>query len=633
VQKTIYIDGTKVQINQSDVLGVGGEATVIKVNNLAVKIFHQPTAIRAEKLLSFSQIGKLPNTVCSPLSLAKDRNGAVIGYAMRVLSPQYEVVQKLASKKFRANHPSLTSQLVTDLFLNAYETTRQLHSAGVVVGDYNDLNSLFHKNRAVFIDADSFQFGKFPCMVGTENFLDPQLYNVDLASKPWFQPLNDWYSWFVMFVRSLLMVHPYGGVHKQYKTVPQRAEARITFFNFDVKYPKAGFHPDLLDNALCEMFERMFEKGERFVPAIEVLEEYRDSLVGCNSCNVMYPSSRSHCPQCAKINTQQIQRTVKIVAKPGKRTVNVEQILETDGNFVWRHLSGQVVYAVAVEGTKFVLHCAVPHSPKRLMEILAASGGHPKFGFFGHKYLVVNDGVQSNVLIYDVSGSNPVLLNSVMVDSFQGARAFTCSQNLLFRIRQGFLFKYDGQSDKTVNAVARDQTWIYGSPHDDLIFGCQRFFEVLRYFILRFDRQGEFWYPSIGDKLQDNESILDVSVRFSGSTILLLMKTEISGKTFTHCFFIRENVIQWHSRIDALSSDTHRNIHGKAFAVVKGLFIVLHPTDDGVVQETISLKSNKQGMELMSETEQFVSESDSIDQFRNGILVTGDKTITYLSMV
>ena len=140
------------------------------------------------------------------------------------------------------------------------------------------------------------------------------------------------------------------------------------------------------------------------------------------------------------------------------------------------------------------------------------------------------------------------------------------------------------------------------------------------------------WWPAIATNLEDDESILDASFRFSGSSILLLLKTEIKGKTFTRVFIIRENVIKYHYRVDAISSDTHRNIHGKAFVMSPGNGVILHPTDEGVVQEVINAQGKRQ-LSLMTETEQFVSDSDTIDQFRDGLLVTGDKTINYLTIV
>jgi len=260
--KTVVIDGKKISFKQSDVLGVGGEATVVKAGKFAVKIFHKPSRSRAAKLLDFLQLKKLPSTICAPLKLCYSTRKEVVGFVMQQLSPQYEALQMLGSKKYRKQHPSLTLATITDILLSGYDTIEQLHPKGIIIGDNNDLNALFWKTRMVYIDADSFQFGNHPCQVGTDNFLAPELYDTPLAQKPYFKPLHDWYSWFVMYFRSLLMVHPYGGVHKEFKTVPQRAQSKITCFDSSVIYPKSGLHPDLLSQNLKSMFERQFHKGK-----------------------------------------------------------------------------------------------------------------------------------------------------------------------------------------------------------------------------------------------------------------------------------------------------------------------------------------------------------------------------------
>jgi len=260
-------------------------------------------------------------------------------------------------------------------------------------------------------------------------------------------------------------------------------------------------------------------------------------------------------------------------------------------------------------------------------------GGKPRFDFC-QGYLVVNNGLRDDISLYAID--NPTSQRRLPVDSFHGSRIFSCSKNFVFRVTSGFLFRTNPLTteDRNITAVARSQTWVAASPHSDLLFGMQRFFNVLKFFVYRFDKQpqGELWWPDIATNLKDNESIFDASFRFAGSSILLLLKTEIKGKTFTHVFVVRQDEIKCHYRVDAISSDTHRNIHGKAFAVPSGMNgIILHPTDDGVVQEVIDAQGKRQ-LSLMGETEQFVSDSDTIDQFRDGLLVTGDKTINYLTI-
>lgn len=635
MQTSIVIDGKKHKLRQSDTLGVGGEATVVQVNGNAVKLFHKPTSDRAKKLQDFLKLGKLPRTVCSPQKLAYDSSGRrIVGYVMQRLSPQYEVVQMLSSKKFRRQHPSITLASITDLMLSGYETIEQLHKAGVIIGDNSDLNVLFWQSKMVYIDADSFQFGQYPCVVGTENFLDPQLYDKDLGSKPYFVPLHDWYSWFVMAIRSLLMVHPYGGVHRDYKTVPQRAKARITFYDPSVKYPKSGMHPDLLNDGLKAMFDRMFAQGERFIPPKDEFVEYRDSLTTCLSCGAMHPAAHSSCPQCSHVNTQRIQRQVKVVKRPGKRTVNCEAIMTTCGHIIWRHVLGQTIHVIAHEGVDLVLYRYSPNDRLKSMKLMSLAGD-PVFELFGGKYLAYSDGTSDRLTVFDISGNSPVdTAYHPWVDSFQGRRVFVGSRDHLFRVHQGFLFasEYYGPQkmflDKNINAVSRNQTWLAASPHGSVLFCCQRFFETLKFFIYRLD-QKKLWYSPITE-LEENESILDASIRFSATSILLILKTEIKGKTFVHVYVLHADEVKSHFRVDAISSDTYKNIHGKGFAATAKASIILHPTDDGIVQEKI--ENHKSQTFLWSETEPFVSDSDTLDQYRDGILVTGDQGVNYLTL-
>ncbi len=159
VRKVVVIDNKKVKLDPSQTLGVGGQATVVQSGSHAIKLYHQPSTSFAEKLTDFLKLGSLPKTVCGPRKLVYDSSGrTVVGFAMDALSPQYEVMQMLASKKYRRLHPALNAETVTDILLSGYDTIIDLHKMGVIIGDNNDLNAMFWKSRMVYLDADSFQF-------------------------------------------------------------------------------------------------------------------------------------------------------------------------------------------------------------------------------------------------------------------------------------------------------------------------------------------------------------------------------------------------------------------------------------------------------------------------------------------
>lgn len=651
--RTVVIDGKKYQIDQLHVLGSGGEATVVQVNSWAVKIYHKINSARVEKLRDFVQKSPgLPQNVCAPQHLVHDSTGRkVIGFAMRCMSRgQHEVVQMLSSKKYRRTNPKYNSRFITDLFIADYKTTEQLHSASIIIGDNNDLNKMFdlYKPVPIFIDVDSFQFNNYPCMVATEAYLDPALYNVDLGSKCYFNALHDWYAFWAMYIKSLIMVHPYGGVHNQYRSIPQRALHRVTIFDSSVRYPKAGLNIDILSDDLKAVTERIFAKGDRLKPEMELLREYRDSLIKCGSCLTLYPGERNSCPQCSTVNTQQIQRRVNVVQAPGKRTVNVQELLFTLGNFVWFKQYRHKIFAIAREQRiggaggppqVYSLHCRDGTQIIR-QDLMAANGINPRFDMFGGRYLVVNtDQSDNKITIYDTQGKL-TKIDEKLCDDFHGRRMFACSKDHLMRIQNGFLHRgYVHPTLKTyvelqVFGFMKNQTWFVASPIDTSIFGFQRFFNNMQFFMMRFDRKKQEQHTINLPSLEQNESILSVSVRFAVSSILFLMKTEIRGKTYVRVFVIHldDGHLISHYRVESLPSDTHRNIHGKAFAKPSGTNgFILHPTDDGIVQETIG-NNRIENQTLLGETEQFVADGDSVLQYQQGIIVVGDKTVNYLTI-
>lgn len=642
IRKTI-INNQQYAISQANVLGSGGEATVVKTGPWAVKIYHpnQLTNKRVQKLHDLLKLGiNWPGSVCAPRHLAFDTRGNVVGFAMMPLPQASEVVQKLSTKKYRRAHQQVNSMFIVDLFIHGHSTIRRLHDQGIIVSDFNDLNAVFTLTRMGFIDVDSFQFGSHPCMVGTENFLDPRLYNIKLETKPYFKPEHDWYSFVVMLVRSLLLTHPYGGFHPDYKTLPQRAIARVPVFDSGVKYPKPAFSFDLLNAAMKDLLHDIFKNGNRPTIDVHLLEDYRDGLVTCNSCGVQHPGECSACPQCTTVNTQQIHRQTKIITAPGKRQVEHEEWLKTPGSFIWHRLHGKTLFAIAREGNDFVLYKKHPSSVAESRSLFGAKSDLARFDMFEGKFLVVNqEPTTDEILILDISKQTPKGIARRVASVCHGERMFVCSENHLWRVQQQFLFRGNFDlslgiySESQVGSVMESQTWLHGSTISNAVFGYQMFFNNYEFFLHKFNTRGQRFNVKIPD-LDPQESILDVSVCWAVSSLLFLMKTEIKGKTFTRVYVIHQDDgrVLSHYRVESLSSDTHGIIHGKAFLKPSNTNgFILHPTDDGVVQEVVG-NNRIEKQTLFSETEQFVASSDQLIQFQKGIIIVRDNTIGYMTM-
>ena len=195
----VYLSGKRVRVSDIDLLGEGGEARVYRLGAAALKLFH-PVQDRLaqqlldQKLLKLAQFPKgLPAAVMSPMELATDKAGRVVGYTMPLV-PGAEDFGRLAQRKWRVGVVSNAG--LTAVFRELHSLVEGLHAARVVIGDFNDGNVLFRpalqpSAQVALIDADSMQFGGFPCPVGHERFLDPRLYGVDLSTAPRFDDGSD----------------------------------------------------------------------------------------------------------------------------------------------------------------------------------------------------------------------------------------------------------------------------------------------------------------------------------------------------------------------------------------------------------------------------------------------------------
>ena len=76
-------------------------------------------------------------------------------------------------------------------------------------------------------------------------------------------------------------------------------------------------------------------------------------------------------------------------------------------------------------------------------------------------------------------------------------------------------------------------------------------------------------------------------------------------------------------RFEPRTDERYRSIHGQAY----GAGYILHPTDDGIVKETIGKKA-----ETIGGTEPYLSSDDSIVAYSHGLLVIKDRSVGLMGM-
>lgn len=608
----VRIDGRSICLKNDTIVGVGGEATVFAHGSEAIKLYQAPTAQRARKLQALLPVtAGLPVDVIAPQRLVLDQaSRQVIGFTMRLLSGDYTEVRSLANRQWRAQAGIDTRQVVQG-FLRAHTTLQQIHQRGLVVGDLNDLNLIVRADEVLFIDVDSFQFGQFPCPVGTEAFLDPALYGIDLARGPVFTPDNDWYAFAVLLFRSLLLVHPYGGVHPRVKLLTQRAEQRLSVFDSAVKYPRIAYRPELLSDDLAQVFAEWFEAGRRGEFPAQVLRDYLAALKTCPACGAAYPLNRAHCPVCAK----SVPVVLPSVALAGGQT-----LLQTNGPIVAWHVDGSTISLIAHEDDQAVFYRHARGQVRRV-ELFRALP-HARYAFSGDRLIVAPAPDDTCLHIVDVAGTGPHgLLQTETTLYGRDQPIFGANRHAVYRLAGGYLMRgrwqYDQFIETPVLAVANGQTWFQVAPSDDRVFGLSRLLNTAADDSLKVMYHWWLLHDSAHHEvtlspLDDGETLLEVRAVFAAGGVLVLRRTRHDGREQ-----VRLDEIDNTGRSLCVGADVDGLVGQSLAASTYAQHVLVYPTDNGVAQQRLDNGASR----LFAQTEPFVRQGDLLQPYEAGLLV------------
>lgn len=185
--------GTPIPLGE--LLGRGGEGSVYALagkSGLVVKLYENGlNEPQRSKILALADSGlknfekRTGTSVAWPQIMVyqKRPEGKLtpIGYAMkRIIGVPLKKLShgKLCDKYF----PKMNRMHMVEILLQIAKTLNAIHKQGFVVGDLNDMNILVQIENAElgavhFIDSDSFQFGKYRCLVGRPEMTPPELHD------------------------------------------------------------------------------------------------------------------------------------------------------------------------------------------------------------------------------------------------------------------------------------------------------------------------------------------------------------------------------------------------------------------------------------------------------------------------
>jgi uncharacterized protein GlcG (DUF336 family) len=197
--------------------------------------------------------------------------------------------------------------------------------------------------------------------------------------------------------------------------------------------------------------------------------------------------------------------------------------------------------------------------------------------------------------------------------AFRGQAVFATTPNHLIRVVQGTITKGQIRHNSLVEEVTatarREQTWLWASPHNETIAGYYRFFDALHLFLL--NEKGAY-YEIEHPVIQSGESLLEIEAIFGRTATAFILKVNRSGHQYLRIFVVNQQgqiINMKENRSD--TAVQYETANGKALTGTT----ILHPTDSGIIKESVSGKS------LLADTADLVSEADLLHLHPGGLLI------------
>lgn len=260
----VVLDGKgAVTLRPNDHIATGGEGSIYRVGDLAVKMYLEPDKMRAagmpEKIKALA--GLVHRFVVGPRGLVLNATADPIGHYLPFVGNGHPLSMVFTNEFW--TQESFGSKQAIELVDGMRAAVGFAHQCGATLVDANELNwmaVLDGNSEPRVIDVDSWAIGKWPASV-----IMPSIR--DWNSKT-FDDESDWFSWAIVTFQVFTGLHPYKGTLPGFDRgdLVGRMKARASVFSPGVRMNRAVREFSDIPAALLRWYEAVFQGAERSAP-------------------------------------------------------------------------------------------------------------------------------------------------------------------------------------------------------------------------------------------------------------------------------------------------------------------------------------------------------------------------------
>lgn len=262
----IYVKNKGKQILTSDAfVASGGEGSIFRIGSTAYKIYDDPNDMIPTKKIDELNILSYLKNVLGPKDIILNNNQEPIGFTMSYVS-DVEFLTRLFNKNYRIQN-KVTPEIILSLIKKMQLTLAEIHKCGILVVDFNEMNSVTNKkyDDIFFIDVNSYQTKTYKATALMESVRDRKISNKQFTEG------SDWFSFAIVSFQLYMNYHPYGkGKYKTYtsKDLPRRMDENISIFHPEVILSDMWKDFSIIPKAHFEWYKEVFHKGNRNPPPL-----------------------------------------------------------------------------------------------------------------------------------------------------------------------------------------------------------------------------------------------------------------------------------------------------------------------------------------------------------------------------
>lgn len=263
MSQTYYVNGNKLTFTNKEYKAAGGEGTIYKKGNIIYKIFHDYQKAQSTPPAKVEELSKLltKNNILTPIDQIYDSNNKYIGFTMPYVSDT-QALCRIFTNAYR-REKNIKQENILNLVEHFQEDLHYIHKQKCLIVDLNEFNFLVDEKTfscVYFIDTGCYQTPSFQATAITPGIRDYHTNN--------FSELTDWFSFAILTCQLFIGIHPYRGMHPNYKAneLVERMKNNISIFRKDVVIPPSVKSFDSIPKEYFAWFVKLFEKGERVPP-------------------------------------------------------------------------------------------------------------------------------------------------------------------------------------------------------------------------------------------------------------------------------------------------------------------------------------------------------------------------------